>query len=170
MAWNKKPAARTGRACIAALVAVASSDARPWSIAPVPSRTKAPQELGIRSSPSEPIDQQFHPLGRFAVTEHFPQQGKSTQILRWQKRFLTPRAGAVDIDGRPDAPVREAAVQVQFHVAGALELFEDDLVAGRFRFAMKGKNQRIIREQIFRSAFRTITRRFSALHRIVLVF
>ena len=44
------------------------------------------------------------------------------------QQFFLARAGAVDVDGRPDALVDQPAVEVQFHVAGALELLEDHFV------------------------------------------
>src|ERR1035437_6463973 len=47
-----------------------------------------------------------------------------------QQLFLT-RAGALDVDGREDALVDQLAVEDDFHVAGTLELFEDDLVHAR---------------------------------------
>ncbi len=47
--------------------------------------------------------------------------------LGHQQLFLAG-AGAVDVDGREDAAVDQLAVQVQLHVAGALELLEDHVV------------------------------------------
>jgi len=44
------------------------------------------------------------------------------------KQFFLTRAGALNVDGREDALVDELAVKNDFHVAGALELFEDDFV------------------------------------------
>ena len=48
--------------------------------------------------------------------------------LGMQQQFFLAGAGAVDVDGGPDALVDEAAVEVQLHVAGALELLEDHFV------------------------------------------
>ena len=47
--------------------------------------------------------------------------------LRGEEQLLLPRAGSVDVDGGEDAPVGEASVEDDLHVAGALEL-EDHLV------------------------------------------
>ena len=54
-----------------------------------------------------------------------------------QQQFFLAGAGAVDVDGRPDALVDQPAVEVQLHVAGALELLEDHFVhaASRCRSA-----------------------------------
>ncbi len=45
-----------------------------------------------------------------------------------QQQLFLPGAGAVDVDGREDALLRQLPVQMNLHVAGALEFLEDDLV------------------------------------------
>ena len=45
-----------------------------------------------------------------------------------QQKLLTPRAGALDIDRRIDAPFGQFAVEMQLHVASALELLVDHIV------------------------------------------
>ena len=57
---------------------------------------------------------------------------RSTQMrcrssLGMQQLFLA-RARALNVDGREDALVDQLAVEDDFHVAGALELFEDHVV------------------------------------------
>ncbi len=48
------------------------------------------------------------------------------------------RAGTLNVDSREHALVHKLAVQDDFHVAGALELFEDDLVHARAGIDQRG--------------------------------
>ncbi len=58
----------------------------------------------------------------------FLQHPHAVQFLgRHQQLFLT-RSGAVDVNRGKDALVHQAAIEIDFHVAGAFELFEDDVV------------------------------------------
>ena len=50
-----------------------------------------------------------------------------SSVERKQQVFLAG-AGTVDVDGREDALFRQMAIQIDLHVAGALEFFEDDFV------------------------------------------
>src|SRR3546814_11806254 len=45
-----------------------------------------------------------------------------------EQELLVPSRRGVDVDGRVDPALGEAAIEAQLHVAGALELLEDHLV------------------------------------------
>jgi hypothetical protein len=62
-------------------------------------------------------------------------------FLRDQQLFLT-RAGALNVDRREDTLVDQLAVEDDFHVARALELFEDDLVHARAGIDQRRRNDR----------------------------
>ena len=58
------------------------------------------------------------------------------------QHLLSPRAGAVDVDGGPDSSVDQLAVQADFEVARPLELLEDDLVHPAARIDQCGGDDR----------------------------
>src|SRR3984893_5626785 len=72
--------------------------------------------------------QKFHRFDRGERAEYLAQNPDAAQLVGWKEQFVFTCAGALDIDSRENALVGEAAVQVDFHVAGALELFKDDVV------------------------------------------
>ena len=53
------------------------------------------------------------------------------QVFLGDEQFFLTRAGALDVDRREDALVDQLAVENDFHVARALELFENDFVHAR---------------------------------------
>ena len=59
-----------------------------------------------------------------------------------QQQFVLARAGAVDIDGREDALVHQPPVEIDFHVAGAFELFEDHVVHAAAGIDQRGGDDR----------------------------
>src|SRR5438128_402442 len=56
------------------------------------------------------------------------------QIRLGNEQFLTSCTAHEDIDGRIDALLGDAPVEHEFHVSGALELLENDLVRAAVRF------------------------------------
>src|SRR5689334_11508455 len=50
------------------------------------------------------------------------------ELVLARDELLAARARPVDVDGREDALLRDAAVEMDFRVAGALELFVDHVV------------------------------------------
>jgi len=50
----------------------------------------------------------------------FPQHPHAAQLIRRQEQLVLARAGTLNVDGGEDALIREPAVEVDFHVAGAL--------------------------------------------------
>src|SRR5579884_3653689 len=52
----------------------------------------------------------------------------AVKLISWHQQLLLARSRAIDIDGWEDALVPQFAVQVDFHIAGAFELFKDHVV------------------------------------------
>ena len=73
-------------------------------------------------------DQRLHRLGRLDVREAAAEQGDAGEGLGVQEALFLAGARLLDVDGRPDAAVGQLAVEDELHVAGPLELLEDDLV------------------------------------------
>src|SRR5690606_22285546 len=59
-----------------------------------------------------------------------------------EQQLLVPGGRRLDVDGRVDAPLGEAAVEPELHVPGALELLEDDLVHAAARLHEGGGEDR----------------------------
>jgi len=74
------------------------------------------------------VGEEFHGFdGRQGVEDAAENPGALEVFLGDEQLFLAG-AGALDVDGGEDALVDQLAVEDDFHVAGALELFEDDFV------------------------------------------
>src|SRR3972149_1842195 len=91
------------------------------------------EELGVVVRAGEAIEQALRGLGGVGRVGgehggHAPDEPDVAQRLRVEEQLLAAGAAAGDVDGGEDAPLGEAAVEVQLHVAGALELLVDDLV------------------------------------------
>ena len=81
----------------------------------------------VRALPEQPENS----LGLHLVCPAAPEIPESCDALslRCAKQELLPSGSAPrHIDGRKNAPLREPAVQHEFHVAGALELLVDNIV------------------------------------------
>src|SRR6266851_4514387 len=72
------------------------------------------------------------PRGRPWV-EELPQHPHLLQDLFFDQQLFAAGAGPVDVDRREDALLVHAPVEVNFHVAGALELLVDHVVHARAR-------------------------------------
>src|SRR5579884_1687480 len=60
--------------------------------------------------------------------EHLAQHPDAVKLISWHQQLLLARSRAIDIDGWEDALIHQLAVQVDFHIAGAFELFKDHVV------------------------------------------
>ena len=63
--------------------------------------------------------------------QHLAQHPDPAELPLVDEQLFLPGAGLVDVDGREDPPLDELAVEVDLHVAGALELLEDHIVHPR---------------------------------------
>src|SRR3989442_5337419 len=86
----------------------------------------------------QPADQQLHGLDRREWAQDLAQHPHAAQLIWWQKQFVLTRARALNVDSRKNALIGKAAVKIDFHVAGALELFEDDIVHAAARIDQRG--------------------------------
>jgi len=68
-------------------------------------------------------------LGAGHVHEAFAQGGDGFVFLVAHEQVLFACAGLGEVDGGEDAFLGDLAVEDDLHVPGALELFEDDLIA-----------------------------------------
>ena len=58
------------------------------------------------------------------------------------QQFFLPGAALLDVDGREHAAIGQLAIEVDLHVAGALELFEDHFVHARAGVDQRGRDDR----------------------------
>src|ERR1035437_6042484 len=89
------------------------------------------EELGVVADLFQAADEQLHGFDRGERVEHLAENPDARQILFGYEQLFLAGSGALDVDGREDALVDELAVQDDLHVAGSLELLEDDLVHAR---------------------------------------
>ncbi len=86
------------------------------------------EEFAVGLGLGQPAQQQLHGFDRRERVQHLAQHPDAVQLIGWQQQLFLARAGAIDVDGGEDALVHQPAVEVDLHVAGALELLEDDVV------------------------------------------
>ncbi len=91
-------------------------------------KVHAHQELGVALGAIHAIGQQFHRLDRVHVAEHLVKDINPLQFVLGPQQFFLAGAGGAHVDGRPDALVDQLTVEVELHVAGALELLENHVV------------------------------------------
>src|SRR5262249_47788661 len=95
------------------------------------------QKFGVGFGFGQTAEQELHRFDRRKRAQYLAQNPDAAEFIGRKEQFVLARAGALDVDGRKDALVGKAAVQVDFHVAGTLELFKNDVV-----HAAAGVNQR----------------------------
>ena len=69
-----------------------------------------------------------HGLDRIHIGQEFAQDPDSVIDIRLVEEVVATGRGKHQVHRRKDSLVGQVAVQLQFHVAGSLELFEDDIV------------------------------------------
>jgi hypothetical protein len=84
--------------------------------------------LGIVARFFKIRDDQLHCFYRGERIEHLAEYPDPLQIFFWDEQLFFTGSGTLDVDSREDALVDKLPVENDFHVAGALELFEDDFV------------------------------------------
>ncbi|VTR70663.1 conserved hypothetical protein [Desulfosarcina cetonica] len=89
------------------------------------------QELAIILGSVHFFKQKFEAIRRIQGGEEFAQDPDPVQGIFIEQQFFLAGAGFLDVDGREDSLVGQAAIQLDLHVAGALELLEDDFVHAR---------------------------------------
>src|SRR4028119_1273608 len=86
------------------------------------------QELGVGAGLFELLDQQLYLLAGVQGVQDAPHLPDPLGLGRLHEQLLLARRGVVDVDVRVDPAVRQLALEVDLHVARALELLVDDLV------------------------------------------
>jgi hypothetical protein len=86
----------------------------------------------------ELVGEKFHGFDRGERVDDAAQDPGALQLFLGDEQLFLAGAGALDIDGGEDALVYQLAVEDDFHVAGALELLEDDLVHARAGVDQRG--------------------------------
>jgi hypothetical protein len=86
------------------------------------------QELAVGAFLFQSTLEEFDGFDGVHVREHFAEAIDELQFLRIEQQFFLAGARGGDVDGGVGAAFDEAAVEVEFGVAGAFELFEDDFV------------------------------------------
>src|ERR1700733_9952246 len=94
-------------------------------------RTHVVEELLVVASLAELVGEELHGFYRRERVENFAEDPSALEVVLGDEEFFFTRSTTLDVDGRKDALVDELAVEDDFHVAGALELFEDDFVHTR---------------------------------------
>src|SRR5262245_57725524 len=92
------------------------------------SRVHRIEELLIRLRPADLVVQEFHGFDGVQLREELAQDPHPVQHLARDEELLLPGARPRDVHGREHALVHQAPVEVDLHVAGALEFLEDHLV------------------------------------------
>src|SRR5690349_9773359 len=85
------------------------------------------EELLIRLRPPDLIVEEFHGLHRVQLGEQLAQYPQPIQDFSRQEQLLFARTGTRDVHRREHSLVHQAPVEMDLHVARALELLEDDL-------------------------------------------
>ena len=90
------------------------------------------QELVVAAGRLDLVHQQLQAGGVLAVggqgVQDPAQLPDLLELAPLEQELLVAGGAGVDVDGRVEPALREPAVEPQLHVAGALELLEDDLV------------------------------------------
>src|SRR5499427_5885568 len=86
------------------------------------------QELGVALGFAQLLHEQLERLLRLERVQHPAQLPDDLELVRREQDLFLAGARRVHVDRREEPLLRELAAQPQLHVAGALELLEDDLV------------------------------------------
>src|SRR5690348_13099048 len=86
------------------------------------------EELGVALGLAHLLHEQLERLLRLERVQHPAQLPDDLELVRREQDLFLTGARRVHVDRREEPLLRELAAQPQLHVAGALELLEDDLV------------------------------------------
>src|SRR5262249_53504021 len=84
------------------------------------------QKFRVRLALLQAAEQKLHRFDGREWAQHFSQNPNAAQFIGREKQFVLTRTGALNIDCGEDTLIGQSAVKIDFHVAGAFELFEDD--------------------------------------------
>ena len=111
------------------------------------------QELGVRLGLLEPLEHNFHLLSRREGIQDAAHDPDTAEIVFRNQQLFLARSGALQVDSREQTLVAQAAIEMDFAVAGAFELFENHVVHARAGIDQRSRNDRQ------RAAFFDVARR-----------
>src|SRR5262245_3339629 len=86
------------------------------------------QEVLVALRQLELVQQELHRLDRIQLRERLPEEPDLLELILLEQQLLLAGSRLLDVDRREDSLVHLAPVEVDFHVARALELLEDHVV------------------------------------------
>ena len=86
------------------------------------------QELGASLRLADFLQEELHGIHCADRMQDFAKQPHAIELFLEEQQFFFARAGASDVDGREDPLIGELAIQVDLHIARALEFLEDDVI------------------------------------------
>src|SRR5216110_3217327 len=75
------------------------------------------QELGVAVCLLEPLEHNFHLLGRRQRVQHAAHDPDATQIVFRDQQLFLAGAGTLQVDSRKQTLVAQAAIEMDFRVA-----------------------------------------------------
>src|SRR5579875_2869526 len=100
------------------------------------------EELGVAARLAHLLHEKLKCLLRLQRVQHAAQLPDDLELFRREQDLLLAGAGRVHVDSGEQPLVGEFAAQPQLHVAGALELLEDDLVHPGAGLDQRGREDR----------------------------
>src|SRR5574341_2147044 len=97
-------------------------------LAGLPHAVHGREEFAVRLRELELVEQELHRLHGVQLGEGLAQEPDLLELVLLEEQLFLARARLLDVDRREDALVHEPTVQVDLHVARALELLEDHVV------------------------------------------
>src|SRR5580765_732038 len=94
----------------------------------LPHRVHRGQELLVGLGELELVQQELHALDGVELRECLAKEPDFLKLVLLEEQLFFPGPRLLDVDSRKDALVHQPAVEVNLHVAGSLELLEDDVV------------------------------------------
>jgi len=86
------------------------------------------KKLAVGLGGAHLFEHHFHGLYLVHAVQELPQDAGFLQYFGLQQKFIATGSAAIELDGWENALLVKAAVQMDFRVTGALELFKDHLV------------------------------------------
>src|SRR6266516_7550753 len=82
------------------------------------------EELVVALGGADLVDEQLEALALLEGVQHPAELPHLLELVAVEEQLLVTRARRLDVDRRVDPPLRQAPVEPELHVPGALELLE----------------------------------------------
>src|SRR2546430_17251841 len=100
------------------------------------------EELVVALGRADLVDEQLEALALLEGVQHPAQLPDLLELVAVEEQLLVTRARRLDVDRRVNPPLRQAPVEPELHVPGALELLEDHLVHAAAGLDERGAHDR----------------------------